>query len=64
MSDLVQVVGEGDPVVGIVMGSDSDWSVMSDAGSVLAELGVPHEVGVVSAHRMPQAMLDYGATAA
>ena len=58
------VVGDGQPVVGIVMGSDSDWSVMSDAGAVLAELGVPHEVGVVSAHRMPHAMLDYAATAA
>lgn len=64
MSDLVRVVGDGHPLVGIVMGSDSDWSVMSDAGSVLMELGVPHEVGVVSAHRMPHAMLEYGATAA
>ena len=62
--DLAWVVGDGQPVVGIVMGSDSDWSVMSDAGAVLAELGVPHEVGVVSAHRMPHAMLDYAATAA
>ena len=50
--------------VGIVMGSDSDWPVMSDAAAVLDELGVSHEVGVVSAHRMPQAMLDYGAAAA
>ena len=64
MTDLVQAVGDGDPLVGIVMGSDSDWSVMSDAGSALAELGVPYEVGVVSAHRMPQAMLDYGGSAA
>jgi 5-(carboxyamino)imidazole ribonucleotide mutase len=64
MADLVRAIGDGDPLVGIVMGSDSDWSVMSGAGSVLAELGVPHEVGVVSAHRMPQAMLDYGASAA
>ena len=64
MSDLVRVVGDGHPLVGIVMGSDSDWSVMSDAGSVLMEFGVPHEVGVVSAHRMPHAMLEYGATAA
>jgi 5-(carboxyamino)imidazole ribonucleotide mutase len=64
MSDLVREVGDGHPLVGIVMGSDSDWSVMFDAGSVLTELGVPHEVGVVSAHRMPYAMLEYGATAA
>jgi 5-(carboxyamino)imidazole ribonucleotide mutase len=64
MSDLVHTVGDGDPLVGIVMGSDSDWSVMSDAGAVLLELGVPYEVGLVSAHRMPQAMLDYGSAAA
>jgi 5-(carboxyamino)imidazole ribonucleotide mutase len=64
MSDLVQAVGAGDPLVGIVMGSDSDWTVMSGASAVLAELGVPHEIGVVSAHRMPHAMLDYGSSAA
>lgn len=63
MSDLVRSVGDGDPLVGIVMGSDSDWAVMSGASTVLVELHVPHEVGVVSAHRMPHAMLDYGATA-
>jgi 5-(carboxyamino)imidazole ribonucleotide mutase len=64
MTDAVHAVGDGDPLVGIVMGSDSDWSVMSDTGVVLAELRVTYEVGVVSAHRMPQAMLDYGASAA
>jgi 5-(carboxyamino)imidazole ribonucleotide mutase len=64
MTDLVRAMGDGNPLVGIVMGSDSDWSVMSDAGSVLAEFGVPYEVGVVSAHRMPRAMLEYGTTAA
>jgi 5-(carboxyamino)imidazole ribonucleotide mutase len=63
MSDLVRAVGDGDPLVGIVMGSDSDWAVMSGASEVLVELHVPHEVGVVSAHRMPHAMLEYGATA-
>ncbi len=52
------------PVVGIVMGSDSDWSVMSAAAEVLAELGVPHEVDVVSAHRMPEEMIAYGQQAA
>jgi 5-(carboxyamino)imidazole ribonucleotide mutase len=51
-------------VVGIVMGSDSDWPVMSGAAEVLAELGVTHEVDVVSAHRMPEAMLRYGQEAA
>lgn len=63
MSDLVTTRGEGAPLVGIVMGSDSDWPVMSAAGEALDELGVTHEVGVVSAHRMPQAMLDYGSSA-
>ena len=52
------------PVVGIVMGSDSDWPVMEAAAEALAEFDVPHEVDVVSAHRMPQAMLDYGTQAA
>ncbi len=52
------------PVVGIVMGSDSDLPVMREAASALGELGVPHEVRVVSAHRTPAAMLDYGRTAA
>ncbi len=52
------------PVVGIVMGSDSDWPVMEAAAEALAEFDVPHEVDVVSAHRMPRAMLDYGANAA
>ncbi len=51
-------------VVGVVMGSDSDWPVMSAAAAVLAEFGIPHEVDVVSAHRMPQAMLDYATGAA
>ncbi len=52
------------PLVGVVMGSDSDWQVMSAASEVLHEFGVAHEVDVVSAHRMPRAMLDYGASAA
>ncbi|MFV8053375.1 5-(carboxyamino)imidazole ribonucleotide mutase [Mycobacterium sp. 48b] len=50
--------------VGLIMGSDSDWSVMSDAAEALAEFEVPFEVGVVSAHRTPQRMLDYAKTAA
>ena len=52
------------PLVGVVMGSDSDWSVMEAAAKALAEFHVPHEVDVVSAHRMPLQMLDYGRTAA
>jgi 5-(carboxyamino)imidazole ribonucleotide mutase len=46
------------------MGSDSDWPTMSAAAQVLEEFGVPHEVDVVSAHRMPAAMLSYGQSAA
>ncbi len=52
------------PQVGIVMGSDSDWPVMAAAAQVLAEFDVAHEVDVVSAHRMPQQMLDHGRDAA
>src|SRR3954468_16302199 len=51
-------------VVGIVMGSDSDWPTMQPAATTLEEFGVAHEVRVVSAHRMPRDMLDYGADAA
>ncbi|MGV1036700.1 MAG: 5-(carboxyamino)imidazole ribonucleotide mutase [Candidatus Nanopelagicales bacterium] len=52
------------PVVGVVMGSDSDWPTMEAAAIALAEFGVPFEADVVSAHRMPTAMLEYGASAA
>jgi 5-(carboxyamino)imidazole ribonucleotide mutase len=48
------------PVVGIVMGSDSDWPTMKAAGEALEEFGVPFEADVVSAHRMPEEMLAYG----
>jgi 5-(carboxyamino)imidazole ribonucleotide mutase len=53
----------GAPLVGIVMGSDSDWPVMQAAAAALEEFGIPFEVGVVSAHRMPQEMVDYGTSA-
>jgi 5-(carboxyamino)imidazole ribonucleotide mutase len=52
------------PIVGIVMGSDSDWPVMCEAANALDEFGVAYEVGVVSAHRMPEEMVAYGRTAA
>ncbi|MGC3994120.1 MAG: 5-(carboxyamino)imidazole ribonucleotide mutase [Propionicimonas sp.] len=48
------------PVVGIVMGSDSDWPVMQAAADACAEFGVPYEADVVSAHRMPEEMVAYG----
>jgi 5-(carboxyamino)imidazole ribonucleotide mutase len=50
--------------VGLIMGSDSDWSVMSDAANALAEFAIPFEVGVVSAHRTPARMLEYAQSAA
>ncbi len=57
-------MSERNPVVGIVMGSDSDWPVMEAAADALAELDVPVEVDVVSAHRMPTEMIEYGQSAA
>src|ERR1700712_5884426 len=51
------------PQVGLIMGSDSDWRVMSAAGELLDEFQVPYEVGVISAHRTPQRMLDYATDA-
>lgn len=47
------------PLVGIIMGSASDWETMRHAADMLAELGVPHESKVVSAHRTPQRLYDY-----
>lgn len=48
------------PLVGVVMGSDSDWRVMSDASQALTDFGIPHEVEVVSAHRTPDKLMRYG----
>jgi 5-(carboxyamino)imidazole ribonucleotide mutase len=55
---------EDDPVVGIVMGSDSDWPTMQPAAEALDEFGVPYEAHVLSAHRTPRRMLDYAEAAA
>ena len=52
------------PVVGLIMGSDSDWPVMSGAGEVLDDFAIGYEIGVISAHRTPGRMLDYASTAA
>ena len=52
------------PRVGLIMGSDSDWPVMAAAAEALAEFDVPFEVGVVSAHRTPERMLQYARGAA
>ena len=51
------------PLVGLVMGSDSDWPLVSKAHETLAELGIPHEVRVMSAHRTPDLAHEYSATA-
>jgi len=51
------------PLVGIVMGSRSDWETMQHAAQKLEALGVPHEVRVVSAHRTPDVLFEYAATA-
>jgi 5-(carboxyamino)imidazole ribonucleotide mutase len=48
------------PLVGVVMGSKSDWETMRHACEVLAELGIPHEAKVVSAHRTPERLFRYG----
>jgi 5-(carboxyamino)imidazole ribonucleotide mutase len=51
-------------LVGVVMGSDSDWSVMSEAANALKEFGIPFEVEVLSAHRTPERMIEWGKAAA
>ena len=71
MSGLVSVddpepqgpVLKGPAVVGLVMGSDSDWPVMEEAARVLEEFRIGYEADVVSAHRMPQEMMEYGQSA-
>ncbi|NLE96832.1 MAG: 5-(carboxyamino)imidazole ribonucleotide mutase [Propionibacterium sp.] len=52
-----------EPLVSIVMGSDSDWPTMSPAAEALAEFGIPYEADVVSAHRMPEDMVAFGKAA-
>ncbi|MFA5969680.1 MAG: 5-(carboxyamino)imidazole ribonucleotide mutase [Sphingomonas sp.] len=52
------------PLVGIIMGSTSDWETMRHASQILDTLGVPHETRVVSAHRTPQRLYDYANSAA
>ena len=51
------------PLVGVVMGSDSDWSVMSDAAEALKQFGIEFEVEVLSAHRTPEKMIEWGKAA-
>jgi 5-(carboxyamino)imidazole ribonucleotide mutase len=51
------------PIVGVIMGSRSDWEVMEHTAATLTELGIPHEVRVVSAHRTPDLLFEYAAAA-
>ena len=60
---MVASSAAANPLVGLVMGSRSDWETMQHAASVLAQLGVAHEVQVVSAHRTPDRLFEYAATA-
>jgi len=57
-------VPEARPLVGVIMGSKSDWETMSQADQVLTDFGVPHEARIVSAHRTPQWMAEYASSAA
>ncbi len=59
MSDLQKP----SPIVGVVMGSTSDWETLRHAAEILSDLEIPHEVRVVSAHRTPDRLFDYGRTA-
>jgi 5-(carboxyamino)imidazole ribonucleotide mutase len=60
---MARMAGTPSPLVGVIMGSKSDWETMRAAADVLAEFGVPHESEIVSAHRTPQRMADYAAEA-
>lgn len=56
-------VDAGSPLVGVIMGSQSDWETMSSAVAVLEELAIPHEVRIVSAHRTPDRLFSYAESA-
>ena len=53
------MTGNASPLVGVIMGSDSDWETMRHAAELLDELGVRHEARIVSAHRTPERMVAY-----
>jgi 5-(carboxyamino)imidazole ribonucleotide mutase len=57
-------MADPDPLVGVIMGSKSDWDTMSQTDAILTEFGVPHECQVMSAHRSPALTAEYAATAA
>lgn len=64
MSDTTRPGEQGSPIVGLIMGSSSDWDVMQHAAAILEEFDIAHETRVISAHRMPHDMVEYGARAA
>lgn len=51
------------PVIGVIMGSQSDWSIMAEAANLLAQLDIPHEVKIISAHRTPKRLYEYAENA-
>jgi 5-(carboxyamino)imidazole ribonucleotide mutase len=61
--DEMKKTNAGKPIVGIIMGSDSDWPVMKSAAEACAEFGIAHESRVISAHRTPQDLSEYATTA-
>ena len=63
MTAKTSAAADATPVVGVIMGSSSDWEVMKHAVTMLEDFGVPYEARVISAHRMPQDMAEYGAAA-
>ena len=63
MSASIAATTDRKPLVGIIMGSQSDWTTMKHAAETLTALGVPHEVRIVSAHRTPQRLVEYATTA-
>lgn len=61
---IIGAMSKPAPLVGVIMGSRSDWETMQHASQLLDELGVPHETRIVSAHRTPDAMREYATSAA
>jgi 5-(carboxyamino)imidazole ribonucleotide mutase len=63
MSQPSSAIRGDQPLVGVIMGSRSDWETMGEADRILSEFGIPHECRVVSAHRTPAWMAEYASTA-
>jgi len=63
MASSTSTASDPQPLVGIIMGSSSDWETMEHASKALTDLGVPHETRVVSAHRTPDLLFEYAASA-